>query len=280
MRVILSRKGFDNSSGGCASPILPDGSMLSLPIPGESNDLQYDEIFYKGYSYKKIIEDLYNNTKHSFNKANCHLDPDLVRGVNPDADESWTGAFGQVSSAQTHLDNQKITKEQIPDGILFLFFGWFKKVAFSNNMFRYLKNEDGFQSIFGYMFVERIISGESIRKEFPWHPHSKEGYNSNNTLYVAKEDIILNGKVFPGFSTFKYNDSLKLTKDGMSRSRWDYNKLPEGVKEGKIKISYHPNACRDDYFQSVCRGQEFVFDESEAVTKWAQSLIYNSEINV
>ena len=38
MRLVLSRKGFDSSqaSGGCASPILQDGQMLSLPIPTPS----------------------------------------------------------------------------------------------------------------------------------------------------------------------------------------------------------------------------------------------------
>ena len=32
-RIILSRKGFDSSSGGVASPIFSDGSLCSLPIP-------------------------------------------------------------------------------------------------------------------------------------------------------------------------------------------------------------------------------------------------------
>ena len=33
MRIILSRKGFDSSSGGVPSPIFPDGTTLSLFIP-------------------------------------------------------------------------------------------------------------------------------------------------------------------------------------------------------------------------------------------------------
>jgi hypothetical protein len=33
MKVILSRKGFDSASGGMPSPILPDGTLISLPIP-------------------------------------------------------------------------------------------------------------------------------------------------------------------------------------------------------------------------------------------------------
>ena len=32
-RIILSRKGFDSSSGGAASPILDDGGIYSIPIP-------------------------------------------------------------------------------------------------------------------------------------------------------------------------------------------------------------------------------------------------------
>jgi len=33
MKLILSRKGFDSTYGGYPSPILPDGTLLSLPIP-------------------------------------------------------------------------------------------------------------------------------------------------------------------------------------------------------------------------------------------------------
>jgi hypothetical protein len=33
MKVILSSKGFDSASGGKPGPILPDGTLISLPIP-------------------------------------------------------------------------------------------------------------------------------------------------------------------------------------------------------------------------------------------------------
>jgi hypothetical protein len=33
MKIILSRKGFDSTSGGVPSPIFEDGTMISLPIP-------------------------------------------------------------------------------------------------------------------------------------------------------------------------------------------------------------------------------------------------------
>ena len=46
MKVILSRKGFDSSNGGCPSPILPDGTLLSLPIPTDDRD-KYEDLSWK-----------------------------------------------------------------------------------------------------------------------------------------------------------------------------------------------------------------------------------------
>ena len=43
MKVILSRKGFDSSYGGYPSPILPDGRMVSLPIPLD-DDIRYFDL--------------------------------------------------------------------------------------------------------------------------------------------------------------------------------------------------------------------------------------------
>ena len=44
MKIVLSRKGFDSAAGGVASPILPDGKMLSLPIPDRSSPITYADI--------------------------------------------------------------------------------------------------------------------------------------------------------------------------------------------------------------------------------------------
>lgn len=49
MRIIISRKGFDSKYGGVPSPILPDGRLLSLPIPLADN-LTYSEIRCDGAS--------------------------------------------------------------------------------------------------------------------------------------------------------------------------------------------------------------------------------------
>lgn len=74
MKVILSRKGFDSSCGGQASPILPDGTLLSLPIP--SNDVhKYSELSWGCLSYLDIIKQLKHKTTLN-ERSHCHLNPD------------------------------------------------------------------------------------------------------------------------------------------------------------------------------------------------------------
>ena len=46
MKVILSRKGFDGSNGGMPSLIMPNGDMVSMPIPSPGDADAYDELFY------------------------------------------------------------------------------------------------------------------------------------------------------------------------------------------------------------------------------------------
>ena len=60
MKIILSRKGFDAEAGGFASPILPDGRMISLPIPEESSEVKYSELSVDGQTnYYSLMESLY-----------------------------------------------------------------------------------------------------------------------------------------------------------------------------------------------------------------------------
>ena len=74
MKVILSRKGMDSATGGMDSPILPDGTLLSLPIPAEANGLTpYLDLHYKNLNYLDLIHGL----KPRFQFTDCHLDPDI-----------------------------------------------------------------------------------------------------------------------------------------------------------------------------------------------------------
>ena len=111
MKVILSRKGFDSSAGGYPSPILQDGTMLSMPIPG-GNSL-YLDLSYMGKPYSAILANLSNN---KFVEENCHLDPDIRRDIRT-VPEEWIAAFGQTGNAQSYL-----TKIDVQPGDIFLFF--------------------------------------------------------------------------------------------------------------------------------------------------------------
>ena len=46
MKIVFSRKGYDWANGGTPSPVMPDGTMLSLPIPqcGDNPNVRSDLI--------------------------------------------------------------------------------------------------------------------------------------------------------------------------------------------------------------------------------------------
>ena len=97
VKIILSRKGFDNTYGGCASPILPDGTMLSMPIPSEDDDILYSQLQYKEINYADMLKQLNPRIK---NITTCHLDPDIRPDIRIKSPENWMPAFGQIGSAQ------------------------------------------------------------------------------------------------------------------------------------------------------------------------------------
>ena len=52
-KIILSRKGFDSSNGGIPSPIMPDGTLLSMPII-DSSDISFSDIAWNDMTYADI----------------------------------------------------------------------------------------------------------------------------------------------------------------------------------------------------------------------------------
>lgn len=110
MKIILSRKGFDSQYGRQASPILPDGTLLSLPIPSE-DDLTYGDIFWNGHSYLDIIRRLKPRTFINENNY-CHLDPDL-REESIHRENGWLPAYGLTYDEVLIVDPETpITREE------------------------------------------------------------------------------------------------------------------------------------------------------------------------
>lgn len=58
MKIILSRKGFDSENGGYPSPIMPDGRLISLPIPSWDDNCYSDLILDNEISYFDIMQQL------------------------------------------------------------------------------------------------------------------------------------------------------------------------------------------------------------------------------
>jgi hypothetical protein len=120
VKVVLSRKGFDSAAGGVASPILPDGTMISLPIPDRSSPIRYSDITLAGHRLGQVVESLTRGKKKAHFGA--HLDPDLVADAYPRG-KGWRPIFGQAGGEQSVLE-----REGVGPGNLFLFFGWFRAV--------------------------------------------------------------------------------------------------------------------------------------------------------
>lgn len=266
MKIILSRKGFDSSCGGQASPILPDGTLLSMPIP--SGDKQkYSELLWDGLSYLDIICQLKSKTKLN-GSSHCHLDPDL-RDNTILREKGWKPAFGQTGSSLTELRDNGVKEKD-----LFLFFGWFRQTEYYNGRLRYIPRSPNLHVIYGYMQIGSIV--DSVNKIPDWlkyHPHAnlnnyKEAWQKKqNIIYLPSERLSF-APDLAGSGTFNFRQELVLTKTGYSRSRWDFPYSMRG-----IPISHNPKGWKKDYFQSAARGQEFIMDASSSVMDWVKKII-------
>lgn len=302
MKVVLSRKGFDAKNGGFASPILPDGTLVSLPVPalpGEDQRIRYSDIGYG--KNERIIHLLERMGKDKIRvssgkesrwrypvKLAAHLDPDLRREAYNDRKSAWKGLFGINGNSQTHIDNNG----GLNNGDLFLFFGWFEKYKSTPDN-RLVNGENkkeyptGRHVIFGYLQIGAILPIRSmtkrdvrIKKWMEYHPHIGKNRRfigsedfPNNTLYVARKELSFARK--PGYGMFRYTSEnsrhITLTKKRCTRSKWN---LPPIFKHPKrVKISWNPKGWKKDYFQSSDIGQEFVIEKNSNVEKWAKRLV-------
>lgn len=282
MRIVFSRKGFDSQYGGVPSPILPDGSLVSLPIPSRyGRPLQ--ELSFRGTSLAEIVADLKGDV------GSVHLDPDLDPECAPRL-PGWRPAFGQVASAQSHL-----TKEGVGLGDVFLFFGWFRQVEKHAGRWRYVRGAPNIHSLFGWLQVGEIVpvpvdSASSVARRLPWladHPHIAHAADigRQNTIYIGAERLWLGDDAAiaaaGGGAFCRWSAALQLTEAGRTRSKW---LLPGWMMPGPgmRAMSLHGAAYRWERtgeqvrLQTVGKGQEFVLDvgqHTEQAHAWLKHLI-------
>jgi hypothetical protein len=265
MKIILSRKGFDSEFGKQPNPILPDGTLLSLPIPDENGNNAFSSLLCKEMrmNYYEIINSLKPRTKIKEDDT-CHLDPDLRKDVR-DRLPGWKPAFGQADTALQHLQNKKVGV-----GDLFLFFGWFKETEMNHGKLVYKKGAKDLHVIYGYLQVGDIKRKSNAPIWLKDHPHigdKKDRDEKKNAIYLPTDKLSFMPNV-NGCGLLKYRKDRALTKEGMSKSKWN---LPDFFKE--VNISYHPDPWKDNYFQSAAKGQEFVMEANPEIVEWVKQII-------
>ncbi len=266
-KLILSRKGFDSASGGCPSPIFPDGTMYSLPIPSYGASVAYGDLRHGGIEIGRVVEDL--TRRRIGARDGVHLDPD----VRPDAirrSAGWQALFGQAGQAHSHLANQGVGA-----GDVFLLFGLFRRVEELLGGWRFVKDAPNLHVLWGWLQIEQVCQVDVIRGDgrFHWafyHDHFRGCGNPSNTLYVATQRLDLNDAVkVSGAGVFpRFDERLVLTAPDAPVSRWRLPRwfYPDG---NKTPLTYHPDRRRwrrdnrHAYLQSVGRGQEFVLDSRQ-----------------
>jgi len=269
MKLVLSRKGFDSQYGGIPSPILPDGRMISFPIPSASGCIRFQDLSFGELSVAGLVEQLSKGKVRGDETA--HFDPDLESAM-AERHGKWIPAFGQVAQAQSHLKNQGVSV-----GDLFLFFGWFREIEKVGGTWRYRVDAPNIHALFGWLKIEGIAHvGADTRSaviKYPnlaYHPHLHgKDWKDNNTIYYGRD---------AGMFRELTKDRM-LTAPGKSRSLW---KLPICfAPRDRVPLSYHKDLNRwelkEDYveLQSVAKGQEFVLDLASytGVHEWIDKVL-------
>lgn len=287
MKIIFSRKGIDSSFGNCASPIMPDGRLCWMPIPEDNPqkpDLPtYAEVKFGNTTLGTIIEDLSSGKILSNRKV--HLDPDIFH-YHRERINGWKPVFGQTGAAESHLRNKEVEIDDI-----FLFFGWFRKSIIKEEKYKYESKAPDLHVMYGWLQIGEIVKISDMKEVPEWiktHPHMLgNNYGKTDTLYIAKDKLILNGEItdLPGSGSFDYiNKELILTAEGQTRSVWQLptwafpmeDKPPLSYNENKDKWSMDNEGVR---VRIASRGQEFVLNADfypEAI-EWVGNLIKSAK---
>ena len=284
MKLVLSRKGFDSSSGGKPNPIMPDGSLVPLPIPDEAAPITYRDIRYSGGRLSSLVSQLTGGKWGAGDGA--HLDPDLDRKSLPRSPQ-WRPLFGQMGAAGGHL-----RKMAVGAGDLFLFFGWFRQTEADGRRYFYKKGAPGLHVLFGWLQVDRVLYAPEISALPGWmqhHPHCFGDRGKNNTFYLARRELSLPGvsSGIPGAGLFpRLKPQLILTETGKTRGHW---RLPSWFHPaGRAStLSYHGDRGRwtrtadGTTLRSVARGQEYVLraEHYPELAPWVISLLAACGLN-
>ena len=292
-RIVLSRKGFDKSAGGFASPIFSDGRMVSLPIPENAkypsvtlrfNDLGSSDD--RGAGISSIIDRLPRPFDVS---SKVHLDPDLRPALRPKNGDDPLGYFGQESRAMTELQSHGVCDPS--NDSLFLFYGWFKGVREEHDgRLRYHSARRGeLQThsqhvIWGWLQIEEkpkwIPTGELDPSllHIDYHPHIEgRARRKNNYIFKGRERLSFVENV-AGAGVFSHLDrDLRLTCENEinKRSSWVVPPFLRSCARGRIAKGRWTTDGSVHRVEYSGFGQEFIFDtegHEEAASQWLATI--------
>lgn len=287
MKLILSRKGFDSEFGHNASPIFPDGTMFSLPIPDSGSVVAYEHLTHKGINIGDVVAGIQHN--EAWRRYGAGLDPD-VNAESIQHPNGWRPIYGQAERAETHLREQGVET-----GDLFLFFGSFKRVEEGDRGWRFLRGACELHVVWGWLQVGEIhdvgdLADDDLNWAREYHPHLNMNWQPDpNTLYIARDALRVGNRFkAPGAGVFEQiHDRLVLTEPGMSKSNWRLERLffPDTEEKWEHRLSWQGKRpwARDGwgrdsnyaYLKSTDKGQEFVLDCDyyPEAKRWASDLI-------
>lgn len=261
MKVIFSRKGFDQSAGGFPSLIFPDGTLFSIPIPSGPYNCTYSRLTfqYQGESIAGILNQVTNgkirrskqlqDCDYAGPDQGCHHDPMLFA-------ESNRMVLGPGKKPEAHLRRQ-----QTAAGDIFLFYGWFRKIARVNGRWAYVVGARDMHLIWAWMTVGsalRLDTAEQIAyalERFPElsaHPHLVGRWPPPNGVYVSREQARL---------PFSEGRCLTDIKDYAGRAKW---RLPGCFNQPQAFTFLTSKIFSPEADEVIVRyrgyGQEFVLD--------------------
>lgn len=284
MNVIFSRKGFDSSVGGFPSPIFPDGTMVSIPIPSLKSTITYKDFtpwYVKlNHDIHKVLNDITKERikfqggrkkvpcDYFSNKCKAHFDPMIIKHRGKEFI-----AFGQQGRAAAHLK-----KQLVEEGDIFLFFGWFKRIENIGDTWIYSTSSLDLHIIWAYMKIERIIdlseiNKQEVLKDFPFlssHPHWVFEFSKPNIIFLSSK-----------IKLFNYDQKRVLTNLDRYKGR-SYWKLPIYFNQPQA-FSFLKNFAVENHsvhVKSPGRGQEFVLNldkvdskERELILQYLKSIL-------
>jgi hypothetical protein len=285
VKLVLSRKGFDARHGGIPSPILPDGTLLPLPIPhrDETTTLAAIPLPIGSGRIGQLVRDLSGGRLDA--ALRVHADPQLQPPA--EALPGWRPSLGQAGAAAGHLQCQGVGP-----GDLFLFFGWFRRVERRQGRWAYRPGAPDLHLIFGWLEVGEVLplgreSGRCLAMH-PWlaaHPHHQRPdlrADPHNTLYLAapaSRQVAVPGQAAGRFRRATAHRQLT-APDAPGRSFWRLPGwwLPE---QSSPSLSYHrdPGLWQRQgdavLLRSARIGQEFVIELPAAGPHrdWLEALI-------